>query len=103
MFKIKALPLLRSGYYVLSTEAVASQVRSVSEPQLPNPGRASPGGVPRAGDDLVVIQEAAARQVPWGKGLVSRVSKGGQDSPSRTNSTYALPGPSHQCGQAAPG
>ena len=37
---------------------------SEGEPQLPGAGRASPGGVPRAGDDLVVIQEAAARQVP---------------------------------------
>lgn len=88
---------------MLKTETVVPQAESMGESRLPSSGRASPGGVPRAGDDLVVIQEAAARQVPWGKGLVSQVSKGGQCSPSPTNSTYVLPGPSHQCGQAALG
>lgn len=27
--------------------------------------RYSPGGVPRAGNDLIVIQETTAGQVPW--------------------------------------
>lgn len=53
MFGIRALPSLAQGvYYMLSTEAGSVD-------------RASPGGVPRAGDDLVVIQEAAAGQVTW--------------------------------------
>lgn len=60
------LLLLEQGMHYLP-EAVfprPAPAGSEGEPQLPGAGRASPGGVPRAGDDLVVIQEAAARQVP---------------------------------------
>lgn len=54
-------PLLAQGTcYMLSTKAGAPQAGSIGEPRLPSPGRASPGGVPGAGDNLVVIQEAAA-------------------------------------------
>lgn len=58
--KSSALACSGCVYYKLSSEAVTPQAESVGEPQLPIPRRASPGGVPRAGDDLVVIQEAAA-------------------------------------------